>query len=67
MPNVRLHVHALRQGGELSAELLAAHTDAKRAEIWFCGPRGLAQKLQDGLRRLGQQKVRFHHEAFEMR
>lgn len=67
VPNVRLHVYALRQGGELSAEVLAAHTDAKRAEIWFCGPRGLAEKLQDGLRRIWQRKVRFHHEAFEMR
>src|SRR5690606_39071489 len=35
VPNVRLYVHALRQGGELSAEVLAAHTDATRAEIWF--------------------------------
>lgn len=68
VPNVRLHVHALQQGGALSAEALAAaHADAKCAEIWFCGPRGLAEKLQDSLRRIGQRKVRFHREAFEMR
>lgn len=38
----------------------------RRAEIWFCGPSGLADSLRAGLRTLGW-RARFHQEAFEMR
>lgn len=65
VPGVSLHVHASQHGCSLSAEELT-RGDAKRTEIWFCGPRGLADKLQDGVRQFGR-KVRFHREAFEMR
>jgi predicted ferric reductase len=64
VPDVRLHVHGAAQGERLTAENLAADND--RVEVWFCGPRGLAETLQEGLRRFGR-KVRFHREAFEMR
>lgn len=63
LPRIRLHVHGARQGGALKATALAG---TKKAEIWFCGPRGLADSLRSGLRAMGWHP-RFHQEAFEMR
>lgn len=68
LPGVRLHVHGKRQGEELTPEILAAGQEkTRRAEIWFCGPQGLARKLRDGLQRRWRGRLRFHQEAFEMR
>lgn len=68
LPNVRLHVHGERQGERLSADaLLAAQGGRRRTDVWFCGPRGLAHMLQEGLRRSWKGRLRFHQEAFEMR
>jgi predicted ferric reductase len=67
LPEVRLHLHDKRSG-PLTAETLAADANSRtRAEVWFCGPRGLAESLRSGLCRLWPGKVRFHQEAFEMR
>lgn len=63
LPGVQLHIHGARQGGTLTARSLG---EAKHAEIWFCGPSGLADALRDGLRAMGG-RPRFHQEAFEMR
>lgn len=63
LPNIRLHIHGARQGAVLKAEALG---EPKNAEIWFCGPSGLAETLRSGLRAMGGQP-RFHQEAFEMR
>ncbi|QTN30307.1 ferric reductase-like transmembrane domain-containing protein [Rhodoferax sp. AJA081-3] len=63
LPTIRLHIHSARQGATLKAEALQG---AQRAEIWFCGPSGLAASLQQGLRGLGM-RARFHQEAFAMR
>lgn len=63
LPDIRLHIHGARQGATLSAASLG---EAKNAEIWFCGPSGLADALRNGLRTLGW-RPRFHQEAFEMR
>ncbi len=63
LPGIRLHIHGARQGATLSA---AALGEARHAEIWFCGPNGLAEALRNGLRTLGW-RPRFHQEAFEMR
>lgn len=63
LPNIRLQIHDARQGALLRADSLRK---SKNAEIWFCGPSGLADALRNGLRALGQQP-RFHQEAFEMR
>jgi len=63
LPGIRLHVHGARQGATLQAASLDA---AKNAEIWFCGPSGLAASLRSGLRAMGW-TPRFHQEAFEMR
>lgn len=63
LPGISLHVHGARQGATLQAAALAVSTNA---EIWFCGPRGLAESLRAGLRAMGQRPC-FHQEAFEMR
>jgi predicted ferric reductase len=68
LPGVRLHVHGARQGEVLTAQSLGAAGDAsRRAEVWFCGPRGLADSLRQGLRQAWQGRLSFHQEAFEMR
>ncbi len=63
LPGIVLHVHGTRQGHTLKAEALDARSNA---EIWFCGPSGLAEALRHGLQAMGG-KARFHQEAFEMR
>ena len=63
LPGIRLHIHDARQGAILKAETLGATKDA---EIWFCGPSGLANALRNGIRTMGW-KPHFHQEAFEMR
>ncbi|MDP1611766.1 MAG: ferric reductase-like transmembrane domain-containing protein [Sulfuritalea sp.] len=63
LPGIRLHIHGARQGSALNA---AALNGTKNAEIWFCGPSGLAESLRNGLRAMGWHP-RFHQEAFEMR
>ena len=63
LPRIHLHIHGARQGATLQAAVLG---EARNAEIWFCGPRGLADSLRNGLRAMGG-PGRFHQEAFEMR
>lgn len=67
LPSVRLHVHGERQGEVLTSESLGNRNGkAAAAEVWFCGPRGLAEALKRGLERTGG-RLRFHQEAFELR
>ncbi len=66
LPGVRLHVHDSATAGIPDAGMLGLSA-GERAEVWFCGPRGLAGHLRDGLARLGVRDLRFHQEAFEMR
>jgi predicted ferric reductase len=67
LPGVQLHLHD-NASGPLTPAILAASLDgARRAEVWFCGPQGLAQSLRNGLRQLWTGRVRFHQEAFAMR
>jgi predicted ferric reductase len=63
LPGVSLHIHGAQQGERLGA---AALGDTRQAEIWFCGPGGLADSLRGELASLGR-RPRFHQEAFEMR
>ncbi|MDD3528277.1 MAG: ferric reductase-like transmembrane domain-containing protein [Gallionellaceae bacterium] len=68
LPDIHLSVHGTRQGERLDAAALAAGQDTTRpAEVWFCGPRGLADNLREGLKRAWRGRLRFHQEAFEMR
>ena len=68
LPGIRLRVHYSRQGELLSAAgLTAGGEPAGPAEVWFCGPQGLAASLKAGLRATWRGNYRFHQEAFEMR
>lgn len=68
LPNVRLHVHDAGRGERLTGEALAAGLqEAKRTEVWFCGPRPFARALEEGLRRRLGWRLRFRQEAFELR
>jgi len=67
LPGIRLSVHDDGRGERLDAGALLLDADqARRAEIWFCGPNGLAAALKNGLRHRSE-IIRFHQEAFEMR
>jgi len=68
LPAIRLHVHGAQQGEKLDAARLLKDVPAgQAAEVWFCGPGGLAQALRGGLAKLGWRRLRFHQEAFVMR
>jgi len=68
LPGIRLHVHSAQHGNVLSARSLElGHDQRQGAEVWFCGPRGLADALKKGLKDSWNGRLRFHQEAFEMR
>ena len=72
LPGIRLQVHGSRQGEVLKPTTLVAGVEASGlAEVWFCGPQGLADSLQNalqnGLREAGQRHIKFHQEAFALR
>lgn len=68
LPHVRLHTHSTEHGEVLTARELGLGDDGrKKAELWFCGPRGLAEALKKGLKESSNGSLRFHQEAFEMR
>ncbi len=68
LPGIQLHVHGSQQGESLTAQTLVTDLGrAKRAEIWFCGPQGLATALKNQMTSTWRGKLRFHQEAFEMR
>lgn len=67
LPEVRLQLHD-RESGQLTAEALAPGLGGtKSAEIWFCGPIGLAKTLRNGLHQVWPGRLRFHQEAFQIR
>lgn len=68
LPGIRLQVHGTRQGNKLdAANMVTGEDSARLTEIWFCGPKGLAENLKKGLHASWRGKFRFHQEAFEMR
>jgi predicted ferric reductase len=68
LPGIRLQVHGSQQGEVLKPAALAAGLEASRiAEVWFCGPQGLADALQSGLPNSGRNRFTFHQEAFALR
>lgn len=64
LPEVKLIIHDSEQGQKLSAEGL--DINASKADIWFCGPQGLADALRKNLKNYPS-SVRFHQERFEFR
>ncbi|MEI7432269.1 MAG: ferric reductase-like transmembrane domain-containing protein [Betaproteobacteria bacterium] len=68
LPGVQLHIHSAQHGEKLNAAALSLADDRKeKAEIWFCGPTGLAEALKQSLKASWNGSLRFHQEAFEMR
>lgn len=69
LDNVTLQVHSAADGQRLDAAALAQGEVAagRVADVWYCGPAGLAAALRKGLRRLGRGGVHWHQEAFDMR
>src|SRR5690606_2452643 len=69
LPNVSLNVHDASHEDLLDAgKLLAGGTPRNgKMDVWFCGPVGLAQSLNDGLRSVIGRGLRMHREAFDMR
>jgi len=64
LPAIRLRVHDARRGELLDAGMLGLADGGKmKAEVWYCGPQGLAGILKQGI----GGGTRFHQEAFEMR
>ena len=66
LPNITLHLHYSDQLGHLCAEQVLQNQSAK-TQVWFCGPQGFADALQQGMRELGCPARHFHKEYFQMR
>jgi predicted ferric reductase len=64
LPDVTLIIHDSQQGQRLSSEGLKIETN--KADIWFCGPQGLADALRKDLKN-HPASLRFHQERFEFR
>ena len=68
LPGVRLYIHSAMHGELLTAQSLKLADDpGRKVDVWFCGPRGLANSLKSGLKKTWSGGLRFHQEAFEMR
>ncbi len=67
-PGMQLHTHDSEPGEVLRAiQTMMAKAGRRPIEFWFCGPRGLAERLKQELTSGGLGRLRFHQEAFEMR
>ncbi len=68
LPGVSLSIHSAKHGEVLTAQSLKLPDETgRKVEVWFCGPRGLANSLKSGLKKTWNGAFRFHQEAFEMR
>lgn len=69
LPNVSLHVHDASHAGLLNADGLLTNGGPSngKMDVWFCGPAGFGQSLNDGLRRVIGRGLRMHREVFDMR
>ena len=68
LPGIHLGIHSAKHGEMLTASTLNLAEDRReKAEVWFCGPRGLADALKKSLKNSWTGRLRFHQEAFEMR
>ncbi|MFA7669154.1 MAG: ferric reductase-like transmembrane domain-containing protein [Burkholderiaceae bacterium] len=69
LPNVTLHVHDTSQADRLDAMKLLADGGPRNGQmdVWFCGPVGFAESLNDNLRKVIGRGLRMHREVFDMR
>ena len=68
-PGFTLHIVASAEDGRLTAQKLAglAPFALRDAELFYCGPTGLREAIESGLKAMGQSPRRVHAEAFELR
>jgi len=68
-PGLSVQVVASRTEGRLTAERLVAMVPFEIAgsELFFCGPCGLRDGIQNGLKAMGHAPRRVYSEAFELR
>lgn len=66
LPNINLQLHYSDEKGHLCAEQ-ALQNQSDKTQVWFCGPQGFADALQQGMRELGCPVRHFHKEYFQMR
>lgn len=65
---IRLQIHDSIKGQKITTQDLLNHDSPKKAtEVWYCGPKGLANLLEAGLKKILPGSLRFHQEAFELR
>lgn len=65
LDNIELHIYSSKHGEILDVNQLKL-SPKQTADLWFCGPMGLANKLRTELKQKAQ-PVHFHQELFEMR
>ena len=65
-PPVELMVHDAAAGDFFEPRMLQQH-DARKLDIWLCGPSGLAAAVRTACRRMGAGRWRLHSELFAMR
>lgn len=68
-PGFTLHIVASAEDGRLTAQKLAGLVPfaLRDAELFYCGPTGLREAIESGLKAMGQSPRRVHAEAFELR
>lgn len=66
LPSITLQLHYSDEQGHLCAERALQQQSAK-TQVWFCGPQGFADALQQGMQKLGCSTRNFHKEYFQMR
>lgn len=68
LPGIKVYIHSDDWGNALAnATLFDESVQQGRSEVWFCGPKGLADMLKGRFRQVWQKRYTFHQEAFEMR
>lgn len=66
LPSITLEIHSTANGDNIEPDILAQASN-KPAEVWFCGPVGLAKHLRQAFNRSDRRLHAFHQEAFSMR
>lgn len=66
LPSIMLEIHSTAEGEKIEPDVLAQASDTP-AEIWFCGPVGLANRLRHAFKQSDRPLHAFHQEAFSMR
>lgn len=66
LPSITLEIHSTAAGRNIEPDVLAQASN-RPAEVWFCGPAGLADRLRHAFNRSDRRLKAFHQEAFSMR